>query len=282
MHVEQMDILSKGSAEVFVDQYLNKKPCVIQREISDWPAIHSWTPEYLKQNYGAAVITLAWFDPRDTATFLDQTLADVHKTMSFRDYLETLENLDSSYALREDTSLFEHCPGLLSELGYFSPFCSKAHVADLKYIALWSGPANYVTGLHSDPGETLLFQITGSKEVTLFGPDESKFLYEEDQVFQKFEQGALELRRNRDYLEVLRDAVRWSKVNPFDSDIGKFPLLINARSIRGFIRQGDALYIPDGWWHSLRSLDVTISVSIEPNWCGEFLLGYQNCYQQNA
>lgn len=186
--------------------------------------------------------------------------------MRLSDYLGTLADSDSRYALREDTSLFAAFPSLLAELSYFSPFCSQELVSALNYKSLWLGPANYVTGLHSDPGDTLLFQIRGRKEVILFGPEETRFLYEEEpaEVFGRFRNGTLQSRLDPSAFAVLQYGVKWSRVTPFLGNLEEFPLFAHAQSVEGRFEPGDALYIPDRWWHSLRSAEPAISVSIEP------------------
>jgi Cupin-like domain len=40
-----------------------------------------------------------------------------------------------------------------------------------------------------------------------------------------------------------------------------FPIFCNARPIRLILEPGDALYLPRLWWHQMRSLDFSISVS---------------------
>lgn len=266
-------LVTSLSAERFFDEYRGRRPLVIQHQIAHWPASRVWSTEYLKREYGHAAVTVRLYDPQDSGlTFVDQTLAHVHKRMSLRDYLSDLKTADYRYAIREDTGLFKQYPQLLTELGYFSPFCSSWHVSDGHYKSIWIGPRDYVTGLHTDPGDTLLFQLWGKKQVLLFGPDQSRFLYEEDpeQLLRKFDCGNLKSQIDMSEFAVLRDKVKWCQIDPFHPDTQRFPFFGQAQGVEAWIGVGDTLYIPDGWWHAVRSLDVALSVSIEPDFKGPF------------
>ena len=44
-------------------------------------------------------------------------------------------------------------------------------------------------------------------------------------------------------------------------DAARFPLFAKAKEYRVVIQPGEMLFIPRGWWHHVRSLDKSISVS---------------------
>lgn len=115
--------------------------------------------------------------------------------------------------------------------------------------------------------DTLLFQIYGRKQVVLFGPDQGKHLYEEgpDGLRGRFDRAALRLRLPHSDLAVLRDKVKWSRVDPFYPDKPRYPVGHELECVEGVIGPGDTLYIPNQWWHGVRALEPTISVSIGPS-----------------
>ena len=41
----------------------------------------------------------------------------------------------------------------------------------------------------------------------------------------------------------------------------QFPNFKNVNPIEGIISPGDVLFIPSGWWHDVRSLDLAISIN---------------------
>ncbi|NUG52732.1 cupin-like domain-containing protein, partial [Acinetobacter lactucae] len=44
-------------------------------------------------------------------------------------------------------------------------------------------------------------------------------------------------------------------------DFEKYPLAKSITPVECILNAGDALFIPIGWWHSVESLDVSISIS---------------------
>lgn len=264
MSLSQLENLNNFTVQEFDSAVSRHQPFVVHGAISHWPALQLWNPEYFERSYGDLIVVAGRYDPDEDSSYLDQTLADVNRTFPLREFLNGLESADNKLALREDTSLFEHVPELLDDLSNFSPFTIASSV---EYKALWIGPPEYVTGLHTDPGPTLLFQIHGRKHVLLFAPNQTPFLYEEEFAVRhrKFDSSPLRTRLDPVEFSILKDQVRWSKVQPFDPDIRMFPLFTLVIGFEASIGPGDTLYIPDQWWHAVRSLETAISVSMEPD-----------------
>jgi ribosomal protein L16 Arg81 hydroxylase len=53
----------------------------------------------------------------------------------------------------------------------------------------------------------------------------------------------------------------YSEVDPENVDVKKHPLFSKASFAHVILNPGDMLFIPAGWWHWVRSLDVSISVT---------------------
>jgi len=243
-------------------EYATNEPFVLLGGIKHWPACTRWTFDYLKQCCGGDLIAIEAYDPLAPGTFLDQTLAFRHRVVRLSDYLEVLTTVESAYALREDKTLFDDHPELVGDLANCAPFCSD--ITRVAYRALWIGPKGYVTGLHTDPGSTLLCQVWGRKRVLLYSPAQSHALSPEphEQVTRKFRAIAWEGIFTAHEESELRDNVQWSAVNLFGESGDDVPP--NVIAVEAIVEPGDALYIPTRWWHAVQSLSVTISVSLEP------------------
>ena len=103
---------------------------------------------------------------------------------------------------------------------------------------LWMGGAGCVSPLHYDTKNNFLTQIQGRKELTLFSPSDTIYLYPSS-----------------------RGAHHLSEINLDSPDINKFPLYPLAQPIHCILEPGDILFIPTGWWHHVRSLDMSISIN---------------------
>ena len=103
--------------------------------------------------------------------------------------------------------------------------------------SLWFGPAGTFTPLHHDATNNLFCQIYGRKRVELISP---------------LEPGLLD-RLQGFYLNL----------DPPDAPLAGHPSLPEgARVYTVELAPGDALFIPVGWLHQVRSLDVSITLSM--------------------
>ena len=110
---------------------------------------------------------------------------------------------------------------------------------------LWLGPAGHVEPLHYDPMDGVLMQLRGAKRVRLLPPGQTTDLYP---------------------FPLLGGALRpWFSQVYLDAPEPSFPRLGEAlrNAVELTLREGEALYIPAGWWHEVTSLgdDYVISVN---------------------
>ena len=106
----------------------------------------------------------------------------------------------------------------------------------------WIGMAGNVTPIHWDSTEGILAQLIGTKTVLLWPPEQRQYLY-----------------LNAEGSSRGRQSWIGSKARSIDA----FPLFSKAEALVCTIRPGDALYIPAGWLHWVRTNEFSVSVS----WC---------------
>lgn len=120
---------------------------------------------------------------------------------------------------------------------------------------LWFAPSGHIEPLHIDGRDGTLIQLKGKKRVSLFSPKENKNLY----PFPIFNQ-KMPPNFSQPYID-----------NP---DFEKFPRLENALKNRRTVvlDEGEALFIPVGWWHEIEALgdDYICSINrfwrVDPTW----------------
>lgn len=125
---------------------------------------------------------------------------------------------------------------------------------DLRIASLWPGqrmtweyvfmgPAQTVTGLHNDFPHNWFCQVAGTKEFLLFPPDQTPHL----SPAQKYDWGA-----------TLSD-VNISRLPHHAERLAQFE---KAHGIYARVEAGDALFVPKRTWHTVVSLEPSISLGM--------------------
>ncbi|KAK4957517.1 hypothetical protein LTR10_005482 [Elasticomyces elasticus] len=131
----------------------------------------------------------------------------------------------------------------------------KAGKGDVYDSSIWIGQAPTYTPLHRDPNPNLFVQLAGTKVVRLFRPNEGKAIFAKVQEMiggsasatmrgEEMMQGAEKTALER---EVWNDEIESNKVG------------WEAR-----LSPGDGLFIPQGWWHSIKGTGDGMTGSV--NW----------------
>ena len=111
-------------------------------------------------------------------------------------------------------------------------------------INLWLNAGNTITKLHYDPVDNLLSIIAGVKELIIFLPSESKYLYQS------------------------KTSSVHSQVDVRYPDYQKFPKFKYAKYFRAVLEPGDTLFLPQGHWHQVKStkLNIALNMWYWPKW----------------
>lgn len=221
------------SPEEFLDlHYAPGRPVVIEREIASWPALRRWTPDYLRRKVGAAPVE---FQAGRAANPDFEIDANRHKkVLPFGAYMDLIAGgSGNDYYVTANNSAANRAAlaPLERDLGYLEKYLTRAHGM------MWIGPAGTFTPLHFDLTNNLIAQIVGRKRVILLPPSESARLHHGRHVFSD-----------------VRDI----------EDEARLALYPSARAARRFVVDlgpGDLLYSPIGWWHQVRALDFSVTMT---------------------
>jgi hypothetical protein len=220
-----VDRHSTLSRHELLNEYVNKnRPVILTDAAKQWPAVGKWTPEFFKTHYGhiskevnGREVTLSEqvdliknSTPQnpapypynlEVADYFPELMADLHPQLVFG-------KLDRGVSPLMPRILMNGTP--IHEVFFGGNGSSFPFV---HYDALY---------LH-----TQITQIHGSKDLILFHPDDSRYMYP-SAVNEKFSQ----------------------ITNVFEPDLEKFPLFAKATPYHETLREGETIFFPCGWWHT--------------------------------
>jgi hypothetical protein len=236
------------------------KPVIITDATENWAARSKWTFEFFKTSYGSDP-ALAWLGFGSGAaklTTLSAYIDFLYAPMSELPGLWRGSHIGKDgrspapvpgrasspfyligwFAFRQHPELYDDIapapyfvqdlvPSLNATLRDVFEWTSKK-----EYTAVFIGPEGSLSTLHRDFWHThaYLAQIKGRKRALLFSPKDSDFLY-------------------------------GGQVDPEQPDFEQFPLFDCATAYECVIEPGDTLLIPSKWWHHVRGLEKSITVS---------------------
>jgi len=225
------------SPERFFRDYLfTNRPVILQGLTNDWPAVRLWGPGYFRSRFGDVEVEIT--DGRDTDARYERHFAQHRTMLTFADYVDMCERggSDNDHYLVARNHVLD-LPGLRELHDDFR--CPEGildpHVQDLPYVRLWFGPPGTLTPLHCDDRNILFVQVTGRKQVKLVAPYFLSRLYNDSSC----------------YSSVALEAV----------DLERFPLMRDVPVLETVLEAGESLFIPLGWWHWVRSLEVSTSLT---------------------
>lgn len=265
---------SAMSMAAFEEHLLTDQPLVIEEAVTQWPAFHErpWkNPEYLLQmtfggrrlipvevgrsytdeGWGQKIITFKKFmddyllKPPET---VDRKRRDEEEADISIGYLAQHDLFTQIPSLRADISIPDYCYTDPPPPAPGTPLASKPPQPKLEEPLLnaWFGPAGTVSPLHTDPYHNILCQVVGRKYVRLYSPKETEKLYPRGP-----EGGGVDM-SNTSLVDVESDSLHRHS---------EFRLFRSAEYVETILNEGDCVYIPVGWWHYIRSLTVSFSVS---------------------
>jgi [histone H3]-dimethyl/trimethyl-L-lysine36 demethylase len=216
--------------------------------LDSWPALRLWRDprylhriagprtvpvevgdHYLAEGWGQRLVRFGDFLDKHVLGRDNPALKDHEEsTLEGRAYLAQHPLLDQIPDLAADISTPEYC--VLGEEG------------EVNAVNAWIGPAGTVSPLHTDPHHNLLCQVAGRKYLRLYSPEQK---------------GAMRppgsgMTANTSTVD-LDDPPKAGEEGGAEFAAAPF--------LECQLDEGEALYLPPGWWHYVKSLSPSISVS---------------------
>ncbi|XP_055813214.1 lysine-specific demethylase JMJ31 isoform X2 [Solanum dulcamara] len=270
------------SPEIFSSQIEPKNvPAVIKGCIKNWKAFSKWNPSdggliYLQECVGSVAVEAML--SRSAPVFYGDIRSHERVPLSFSTFIryclgllknrdgrqdDFLESQKHSLAV-SDTEQTDLLFGEVPQQFYLAQvpilnFEKKEHMQleclgediqtpvpletkSLSSVNLWMNSMKARSSTHYDPHHNLLCIVSGCKEVTLWPPSATPYLYP---------------------LPLYGEASNHSSVTLEEPDLSVYPraAFLNGFSQKVVLHAGDALFIPEGWFHQVDSEVLTIAVN---------------------
>jgi hypothetical protein len=249
---------------------------------------------YTDESWGQRIITFGEFMQNYMLDCQDEKAERTGTAGSEREigYLAQHDLFAQIPSLRNDIAIPDYCYSVPPEPSPSSPPAAPPNPEEEEEQATtdtpillnaWFGPANTTSPLHTDPHHNILAQAVGRKYVRLYAPSQTPFLYprgiNEDT-------GVDESNTSQIDIEVVMRCFEGREFGTLDGkemegrgdeggdgegeDVVKarkwafeqeFPEFSQAVYVEGVLEEGECLFIPKGWWHYIRSLSPSFSVS---------------------
>ncbi|CAI9290156.1 unnamed protein product [Lactuca saligna] len=227
---------SSLSLEGFMrDYFLPGSPVLLTDSMTHWPAITKWNDlNYLKKVAGYRTVPV-----EVGKNYLCNDWKQ--EMLTFSEFLERIQSnsCDDAHAptYLAQHPLFDQIQELRNDI--VTPDYCFAGGTEMKSVNAWFGPAGTVTPLHHDPHHNILAQVVGKKYVRLYPASFSEELYPHTESMHK----------------------NSSQVDLDNIDVSEFPKIQDLEFVDCILEEGEMLYIPPKWWHYVRSLTTSLSVS---------------------
>jgi hypothetical protein len=233
LNLNQVAVVDNLSKTEFKKHFFKSQiPVVIKNLTEDWGAREKWSFEYMRKVAGERTIPL--YDDRPV-NYKDR-FNEPHAQMKFSAYIDLLEREPTRYRIFL-YNLLKEIPSLQKDFNY-----PELNISFLRSLPmLFFGGKDSYTFMHYDIdlANIFHFHFQGKKTCILFAPSETKFLY-----------------------KVPHSLITREDIDFNDPDVNQWPALLKAQGYIAQLEHGDALYIPEGYWHYMRYITPGFSMSL--------------------
>ena len=233
----KIKVEKKITKRIFYEKYYFKnRPVIIKEMLANCDALRKWSPDYFLQRFGSIPIQVT--RRRESNPEYEKSFYSTLANITVREFIKLIiENPDSNDLYLVARNYFFSNPNFESLKEDLKPFPSiiDSSCEGTNVLKLWFGPKGTVTPFHHDKHSILFAQIYGRKQFKMIPSFELNKMYNVDRYY--------------------------SEVDPEKIDKEKYPEFLETSLSDVILEPGDLLFIPAGWWHWVRSLDISISVT---------------------
>ncbi|MFD2822405.1 cupin-like domain-containing protein [Lacinutrix iliipiscaria] len=229
-NIERVKDITK---EDFVKNYYKpQRPVLIENLTKDWDAYDKWNLDYIQSLAEDQVVPL--YNNQETKG--KQKSAEPATHMKLYDYIEILKTQPTDLRIFF-YDMMKKMPVLAKDFKY--PDIGMKFFKRLPVLFFGSKGSQVLAHYDMDLADLVHVHFHGTKRVTLFSPEQTKFLYRIPFAVHNLE--AIDM------------------TNP---DFEKYPALKHVEAIQVEMKHGEALYMPSGYWHFVEYLDGGFSMTL--------------------
>ncbi|TYQ31237.1 cupin-like domain-containing protein [Pseudanabaena sp. UWO310] len=233
LKIENRDSISRAD---FLENYYTKNiPLILTGITKNWSALSLWNPQYLQDRFGHVEIEAQ--SDRNSDRLYEINIDKHRRKMQMTDYVNNVINggaTNNYYMVANNGNIQKTAlRSLLDDIEVFPEYLDPQKIDGNCFF--WFGPAGTITPLHHDPVNLIFVQVYGRKVWKIIPPYYTHLIYNYRGVF--------------------------SEVDCENPDYAKYPLFQKIPIIEVTLHPGDAIFMPVGWWHAVKSLDISISMS---------------------
>jgi hypothetical protein len=228
--IERVHDISKTE---FIEKYYKPQiPVLLEGLTKNWPAYTKWNLDYIQQLAGDQVVPLYNNKP----TKGKQNSAAPATEMRLYDYLELLKAGPTDLRIFF-YNILDKMPTLANDFEY--PDIGLKFFKRLPVMFFGGEGSKVLAHYDMDLADLMHFHFHGTKSVTLFSPEQSRYLYKVPFAVHNLE-----------------------TIDMDHPDFVRYPALKNVIGIEVLMKHGDALYMPSGYWHYIKYLNGGFSITL--------------------
>lgn len=226
-------VVDSISKEDFLKHYYKpQKPVLIKNLTREWKAFEKWNLDYIQERAGDQIVPLY----NNQVTKGKQYSAEPATKMRLYDYIEILKKGPTDLRIFF-YNILDNMPELAKDFTY--PDLGMKFFKRLPVMFFGSMGSKVLPHYDMDLSDLMHFHFHGHKNVLLFPPEQTKYIYRIPHSVHNLETIDLD--------------------NP---DFEKYPGLKYLDGLEANMEHGDALYMPSGYWHYIKYLDGSFSLTI--------------------